>query len=644
LSDLLFVVRALHMASTTIVAGALLFAFFVSEPVLCKVAVRPLAPRLRRLLTVLAWSGLGLALVSGAAWLVLLSAEIAGQSLSATLKDGVAGTVFTQTQFGRAWQARLALGGLLAVALLLDRAKIPAPRIRLGIAAALAAALMASLAWAGHGAADEGVSGDIHLLADVLHLTAAAAWLGALVPLAYVFVAAFRSDETPDLHVAADITRRFSTLGLISVGTLLITGVINTWFLAGDIPALVGTDYGRLLLIKIALFAAMVGVASVNRQRLTPRLTLGSDRARAALLQLARNSVIETGLGLIILVIVGRLGAIPPALHLEPVWPFPLRLDAGVFSAPDTRGIAIAASLAAGAALLLIVAGIMIRRWRWATVLAGILLALVSVRSFASLAVPAFPTTYLRSPTGYTTTSIAHGKALFTQHCAACHGPDARGHGPLAKQPGENSADLTADHIYAHTDGDLFWWISHGIGDVMPGVAGEIDDDGRWNMVDFVHANADAVRLRAGVAARFPTPDFTADCSDGSTIAIGDLHQIVHLVIAAEDSLPRLHALAHSHIAHEIATVVIPSGELPAGDLPFCLARDASVLSALAVYAGKDPAASEGTEFLVDAAGQLQATWQPGMAPDVTVLQQAIAKLANAPASPRPASLHIHSH
>jgi hypothetical protein len=121
----------------------------------------------------------------------------------------------------------------------------------------------------------------------------------------------------------------------------------------------------------------------------------------------------------------------------------------------------------------------------------------------------------------------------------------------------------------------------------------------------------------------------------------------VHLVIAAEDSLPRLHALAHSHIAHDVATIVIPSGELPAGDLPFCLARDASVLSALAVYAGKDPAASEGTEFLVDAAGQLRATWQPGMAPawsDLAVLRQAIAKLANPPASPRPASPHVHSH
>ena len=64
-------------------------------------------------------------------------------------------------------------------------------------------------------------------------------------------------------------TRRFSTLGLLSVGTLLATGLVNTWMLAGSLAALLETDYGRLLLPKIALFVAMVAIASINRLRLT---------------------------------------------------------------------------------------------------------------------------------------------------------------------------------------------------------------------------------------------------------------------------------------------------------------------------------------------------------------------------------------
>ena len=64
---------------------------------------------------------------------------------------------------------------------------------------------------------------------------------------------------------------------MISVGALIATGIVNGWILAGSAPALVGTDYGRLLLAKVALFLAMVAVAAINRLRLTPRLTLAAS-------------------------------------------------------------------------------------------------------------------------------------------------------------------------------------------------------------------------------------------------------------------------------------------------------------------------------------------------------------------------------
>ena len=72
--------------------------------------------------------------------------------------------------------------------------------------------------------------------------------------------------------MARAATRRFSFLGIVSVATILATGTVNTWMLAGDVPALVGTDYRRLLLLKIRLFIAMVAIAAFNRVRLTPRL------------------------------------------------------------------------------------------------------------------------------------------------------------------------------------------------------------------------------------------------------------------------------------------------------------------------------------------------------------------------------------
>ena len=95
----------------------------------------------------------------------------------------------------------------------------------------------------------------------------------------------------------------------------MATGVVNGSILVGSFRALLATDYGRLLLFKVALFAAMLAFAAMNRFWLTPRLAGG--RPRDAVRGLIRNCVIENALGLAIFAIVGVLGAIHPASHFE---------------------------------------------------------------------------------------------------------------------------------------------------------------------------------------------------------------------------------------------------------------------------------------------------------------------------------------
>jgi putative copper resistance protein D len=630
--DLLIAARAVHFVATTMVAGALFFAVFVFDPPIRTLGESAVVPRVHRLLAWIIWTGLALALVSGAAWLVLLSAEISGRPLSAMIASDVVATVLTQTQFGHVWEVRVGLGSLLALAMALDHhQRWRTSRMAAGIKAALAAGLVGSLAWAGHGGADEGTNGIIHVVADVLHLIAAAAWLGALVPLAVLFVSAWHSRDTRDAALTLAATLRFSTLGVISVATLLTTGIVNMWYLAGSIPALVGTGYGRLLLVKIALFAAMVGLASINRLTLTPAFARdpAADRGHAPR-GLARNCAIETALGLLILVIVGVLGTTPPGLHVQPLWPFPFRFDDAAINGP-AFGTTLVFVVAAILALILFIVGTRLLRW---VALAGALVAaVIVVICLRGFTVQAFPTSYYVSPTGYTAASIALGHLLFNRSCTGCH----RG----------GTADLTADHIYAHTDGDLFWWISHGADNVMPGFAGAIDDDARWNLIDFIHADADAARLRHNAKnLGFPTPDFTADCPDGSTISPSDLRgSLVHLVMAGTHSAARLHQLAHGHIAHNLTTIVIERADAPVNDLPFCATQEANVRAAFAVYRGGDEAASEGTEFLIDAAGQLRALWYPGLKPawtDDTMLRQQVRDISNAVASARAAVPHAH--
>jgi len=100
---------------------------------------------------------------------------------------------------------------------------------------ALAAAFTGTLVWAGHGAGGLGFAAILHQAADFLHLVAAAAWVGTLVALLLISVA----NDAAATAIPRIAAVRFSTFGIVSVGTLLVTGIINTWYLAGSIPALV---------------------------------------------------------------------------------------------------------------------------------------------------------------------------------------------------------------------------------------------------------------------------------------------------------------------------------------------------------------------------------------------------------------------
>ena len=156
------------------------------------------------------------------------------------------------------WLLALLLGVLI---------RRPATR---GLQLAAAAALIALPALVGHAGATPGMAGNFHLVSDMVHLLAAGAWLGGL-PAFALLLARARSEPGWD-DVAVTATRRFSVVGVLSVGGLLASGLINSWYLLSGPRDLVTTDYGRLVALKIGLFAAMVTLAAVNRFYLTPRL------------------------------------------------------------------------------------------------------------------------------------------------------------------------------------------------------------------------------------------------------------------------------------------------------------------------------------------------------------------------------------
>ena len=301
--DPLIFVRAVHFAATVLTSGTVAFMVLVAGPAAPVMKTAGFAA-LRRRLVMLIWIALAVAILSGAAWLVLLASDILGTSIADVCLHGGAWPVITDTRFGVVWSVRLVLALLLGLLVLW-----PATR---NLQLAAAAALIALPALVGHAGATPGTPGDFHLVSDMVHLLAAGAWLGSLPALVLLLTQAYRAAQPAWNNFATIATHRFSILGMFSVGGLLATGIVNSWNLLGGPRDLVATDYGRLVALKIALFASMVAIATVNRFYLTPRLP-----KRTALRALRRNSVAEICLGLCVLLFVGMLGTLPPAAHVH---------------------------------------------------------------------------------------------------------------------------------------------------------------------------------------------------------------------------------------------------------------------------------------------------------------------------------------
>jgi putative copper export protein/mono/diheme cytochrome c family protein len=637
--DALIIARAAHYAAMIMLEGALAYRLLVLAFLRPLAECEELGRALGGWLTWTVWLSLAVGLVSGAAWLILLAAQIAAVPVVAALSQGAVLAVLNGTQFGTDWLIRFGLMLALALLVLPHRARLPLWRA--AAAALMAAALLGALAWAGHGASTPDAIGDVQLAGDVLHLIASGVWLGGLLPFA-VTLAFARRQESGGLALARQATARFSLLALVSVVVLLCTGIVNTYVLAGSVPALLGTPYGRLLLVKIALFAAMICVAAINRRRLTPALITAGEAVGAmpqAIRALARNSSIEWALGLGVIAAVAVLGTMTPALHDEPVWPLPFRI---VFD-PKTE---ILLGLLVLAFAAVIAFAFHSATSRWPAMIAAAAAIPFCVPVLLQSVQPAYPTTYWSSPSEYTASSILKGHQAFLANCKACHGSQGHGDGPVARGLAIPPADLTADHIYAHLDGDMFWWIGNGLGGVMPPFAAVLDPDARWNLIDFIHANADAVRLRAAdgrvTATGYPVPRFSAECPDGSIIATDQLKgRALHIVFADGDA--PLQRIGDDPRTVLPILVAAHPGKLTRG----CVARAPDALRLGRFYAQQTGGGPATSEWLVDAQGLLRALWSPGHGEawtDPAVLQQKIRDLSQAANPVRGLAGSVHHH
>ena len=242
--------------------------------------------------------------------MAVMAKSMTGATAYSELTAHVFEMMVTGTDFGIAWVARL-----IALSLFITAAITLGKRVALQIAALIltGAVALSTLAWAGHGAMDDGNRRVIHLVVDVVHLLAAGAWIGALAAFSVLGQAA-RAGTVP-VWLLARTGNDFATLGSVIVATLVVTGVANYWLIAG-LPsiAVAISPYGILLLVKLVFFTLMMSMAALNRYRLVPRLEAAVDTSNASVATYAlnRSLLLEFAIGLLVVTVVAFLGVLSP--------------------------------------------------------------------------------------------------------------------------------------------------------------------------------------------------------------------------------------------------------------------------------------------------------------------------------------------
>jgi putative copper resistance protein D len=685
MTGLSMAIRSLQLGAVLLLSGAFLFLLAVARPAFraAKEEPLPLAPFDARVLRIAGWS-LPALLITACLGLWVQLATVTGLSLWQALTPEGVWNLLTSTQYGRVWSMRLACVALLSGILWLRAQEQDGKdwwALRLE-GAGLAATILLAQAWMGHAAAGEGLGMAYQVLVDSLHLGASGVWLGSLPLLALLLAWLQHSDDPGAEHIAAEATRRFSVIGLVSVSLLVLSGLGNAWELVGTLPALIGTTYGRLLMLKVSLLLPVLGLAAFNLLRYRPRLQQLAaapepTETRSVLRRLRRNVLGELLCGGCILVIVGALSALPPAAHEQPNWPFDFRLSWEATKAlPGVRtSIAIGIQVSiVGFFIALMALMTRIRGWLWVMAAGVVVIGGGFWLWLPHLAIDAYPTTYVRPSVAYNTLSIAHGRQLYSTYCAVCHGLEGYGDGPAAAALRPAPADLTAPHTAAHTAGDIFWWLTHGIpGTAMPGFQDRLSEEERWDLINVVRILSAAEQARElGPTIegnlRIAAPDFTYATPFSEARALKDFRgrdQVLLVFYSFPDSGPRLRQLQELYATIrplDVEVLAIPLRSDVANDdapppWPFTFPRvydEASEIAATytlfrhsLIAPGPAPHASAPShlEFLVDRGGFLRGRWIPGESVgwgDPQQLMAAIEAIRTEKVETVPLDLHVH--
>lgn len=301
------VIRFALYADLMVLAGIVAFSLYALTANERNSGILPLAmPCLILALAGFAVSGLGM---------LALTASMTGSSIWSV--DGeVLREIIGETAIGTAWIVRMAA---LAVAVLSAFAINRSAKALYAILASTSLAI-ATLVWTGHAGSTEGCIGTIHRSSDIVHMLAAAVWLGGIAAFGRILLRPVTAISGAQIAVAHRALNQFSRIGALAVGLIVVTGIINCLAVVGfpHFSQLPLSAYGRLLIIKLLMFGAMLAIAGINRWRLTPSLdaAIRNNDPASAVIRLRWSLLTEGSAAFAILALVAWLGTLEPLAEI----------------------------------------------------------------------------------------------------------------------------------------------------------------------------------------------------------------------------------------------------------------------------------------------------------------------------------------
>jgi copper transport protein len=253
--------------------------------------------RRARILLGAGWIGL---VIGTIATLLLQGAAMTGRPVSA-LSDLSLSGVTMKSRLGPALLVRLGIAVLLAGLAIVALRRSERRTWLLVAVSAGAVGLVGTWTWADH--SRTGIQQALAVPAATLHLLAMALWLGGL---ALLVATAVRAPADEDGTWAG--IERFSRLATGCWVALAVTGIYLSWRQIGTAPALVSTNFGRLLLAKLLVICVVIALAS--RARSVVRARQKKEGSRAAL---RRSTVFELAAGVVVIAVTAVLVNTTPA-------------------------------------------------------------------------------------------------------------------------------------------------------------------------------------------------------------------------------------------------------------------------------------------------------------------------------------------